>query len=147
MGYLQGTYSVLNKEKYVGIKDPYYRSSWELDAFICLDKSKHIIQWGSETAIIPYNKPTDSSKRMHRYMIDLFVKSYNSKGEIVKTLIEIKPYCQTIQPKQTKRKSKKTYLTELITYQINMAKWSAAAIYAKKRKMKFVVLTERDLYR
>jgi hypothetical protein len=143
--YLQGEYEVKNKSKYVGTRKPRYLSSWELKLFEFLDGNPNIIRWGSETAIIPYYSPADGRNR--RYMIDLFIEYKTKDGIVVKELIEVKPFAQTQQPKMTGRKKKETYLRELYTYQVNLAKWQAATEFARKRKMNFRILTEKDIFR
>ena len=143
--FTQGTYEVINKKKYVGDGNPRYLSSWELHLFRFLDRNTHIIQWGSENVVIPYYSNADGRNR--RYMVDIFVKYRNKDGDIVKELIEVKPYAQTIPPTQSGKKKKSTYLKELYTYQVNMDKWKEAQKFARKRKMEFRILTEKNLFR
>lgn len=151
--FLQGTYEVINKEKYKGVKKPRYLSSWELDVFRRFDTNPNILEWGSETVIIPYISLIDACEQFpngkpRRYMVDLYVKYFDKQtGEIVKELIEIKPYKQTQEPKPTKGKRKTTYLKEVYTYQVNKSKWIAAANWAKKRGMRFRVITEKVMYK
>ena len=52
--YYQGTYKPMNPEKYIGNKDPYYRSSWEKKAMVYFDSNSNVLAWGSETIAIPY---------------------------------------------------------------------------------------------
>jgi len=145
MGFLQGEYKVKNKDKYVGNKDPRYLSSWELEAFKYLDGNPNIMRWGSELVIIKYFSPVDGRDR--RYMVDLFVEYYNSSGKLVKEIIEIKPFKETKPPKNTSRKKRQTYLKELYTWEVNKAKWAAAAIFAKQRKLTFRIITEKSIFK
>lgn len=143
--YKQGTYKVVNKDKYVGDGDPRYLSSWELILFRFLDKNPHIIKWGSENVIVPYYSNADGRNR--RYMVDLFIKYKDKDGNIKKELLEIKPHAQTQPPKKGGRKKKTTYLREVYTYQVNMDKWKAAEAYARKRKMEFRLITEKHIFK
>ena len=142
--YASGEYVLINKEKYLGTKTPYYRSSWELRVFTIFDKSPSILKWGSETVIIPYYIPGEARQR--RYIVDLFAEYLDKNGGVIKELIEIKPLKETMPPKNTKNKSRKTLLIEALTYQKNKAKWIAAALFAQKRNMRFRLLTENDIY-
>ena len=63
-----------------------------------------------------------------------------------KTLVEIKPYDQTIPPKKRGRKKLETFLNEQKTYRVNKDKWQAASQYAKKMGWDFVIMTEYELF-
>jgi len=143
--FLSGIYNVKNKSKYHGTKDPDYRSSWELKVFEFLDNNPNILVWGSETVVIPYYSKADARSR--RYMVDLFIEYRNRKGELIRELVEIKPFAQTQKPTPRGNKKKETYLREVYTYQVNTDKWIAAAKFAKDRGMKFRILTEKDIFR
>jgi hypothetical protein len=142
--YQQGIYEVQNRDKYVGSANPRYLSSWELVVFQKFDRHPNIKRWGAETVIIPYYSHADQRNR--RYMIDLFVEYEDKNGQTQRELIEIKPFCQTQRPVKSGRKKQTTFLKECYTYQVNTDKWAAAAKYAKKRKMGFRILTERDIF-
>jgi len=144
-GCLKGEYDVINKDKYCGIKNPRYLSSWELYVFKWFDENPNVIEWGAETVIVPYFSKADNKNR--RYMVDLYVKYKDRQGKIVKELVEIKPYAQTQPPKVTKLKKQSTIINEAYTFQVNTDKWLAATKYAKERKMKFRLLTEKDIYK
>lgn len=145
MGYVQGTYNVKNKDKYVGTKEPRYLSSWELKVFEEFDRNPMILQWGSEPVVIKYFSSADNKYR--RYMVDIFVKYKKSDGTIVKELIEIKPYIQTQPPQAKKGKRKQTLLKEIYTYNVNMDKWKAAVDFCKKRNIGFRIITEKDIFK
>lgn len=135
----KGTYRVKNREKYLGDPDNVvYRSGWERDAFVWCDKSPNVIEWNSEEMVIPYICATDN--RPHRYFVDLFI--VDAKG--VKWLIEIKPHKETQKP-VAKGKTKKSYLSESMTYIKNQSKWKYAEEFAKKNGMKFAIWTEHEL--
>ena len=54
----KGRYRVQNLQKYRGeLHEITYRSSWELKFMKWCDFSPSVLEWGSETAIIPYKSP------------------------------------------------------------------------------------------
>jgi len=138
-----GKYKVRNKEKYVGnLQECEHRSRWELRYMKYLDSNPNVIEWGSETVIIPYYHPID--KRTRRYFVDFYVKVVTKTGMAKKYIIEIKPYNQCFPPKKPKRQTV-TYKNKIKTYVMNQAKWKAAKRYADKRDWEFVVITEKEL--
>lgn len=142
----QGYYEVINTDKYRGdVKKVRYLSSWEYDICVYFDKNPNVLEWNSEDIVIPYYSPADKKKR--RYMVDFWVKYKDRNGNIKQELVECKPYAQTQPPTKRGRKSKTTLLNEQYTYQVNVAKWTAAAEFAKKRGMTFRIITENDIYR
>ena len=139
----KGKYRVLNPLKYKGeINNVVYRSLWELRFMKWCDGNASILEWGSETVVIPYVSPVD--RKVHRYFVDFFIKVLDKTGKTQKYLIEIKPEKFTKPPPIPKRKTKQ-FIDEVFQYGINEAKWKAAFEYCEDRKMKFMVLTEKDL--
>lgn len=135
----KGKYIPKNPEKYMG--DPnniIYRSNWEQRMFYRLDVDPGVVKWASEEFSIPYLSPIDN--RLHRYFPDVYVE--NIHGE--KFVIEIKPDAQTRAPAKKARTTRR-YLTEVSTYLINSAKWSAAERFCEERGWKFQIITEKDL--
>ena len=60
----KGRYRVTNPDKYKGdITDVVYRSGWELKFMRWCDINPSILEWGSETVVIPYKSPVD--KKVH----------------------------------------------------------------------------------
>jgi len=141
--WLKGPYRPKNPSKYKGdLRNIVFRSSWELKMFKYCDYSDNVLEWSSESIIVPYKNPMTGS--YHRYFIDLYMKHRTKSGEIKKKMIEIKPAKQLKPPKVPKRKTK-AYLKEVETYIINKSKWASADKYAKKHGMDFVILTENDI--
>lgn len=139
----KGKYRVLNPLKYKGeINNVVYRSLWELRFMKWCDGNASILEWGSETVVIPYVSPVD--RKVHRYFVDFFIKVLEKTGKTQKYLIEIKPEKFTKPPPIPKRKTKQ-FIDEVFQYGVNEAKWKAAFEYCEDRKMKFMVLTEKDL--
>jgi hypothetical protein len=139
----KGRYRVLNPSKYKGnLSEIVYRSSWELKFMRWCDINASVLEWGSETVIIPYKSPVDN--KFHRYFVDFYVKIKNKDNKIVKYLVEIKPEKFTKPPEVPKRQTKK-FILEVFQYGTNQAKWKAANEFCQDRGMKFLILTENDL--
>ena len=141
--YHKRKYTPINREKYEGDPtDIIMRSSWETRFAIWCDTNPSIVKWSSESTVIPYKCPTDN--RVHRYFVDFKIKVQEASGELKTYLVEIKPHAQTMPPQQTSRQTKR-YLTEVMTWGKNDAKWKAAKEYCRVRGYEFVILTEYDL--
>src|ERR1700756_855964 len=93
----KGIFTPTNPSKYVGKTPIVYRSSLELTFFRFLDSHSSVIEWSSESLIIPYYNPL--KKRMCRYYPDVVATFKQNDGTIKTEIIEIKPYKQTIEPK------------------------------------------------
>ena len=138
-----GKYKVRNKEKYVGnLHECEHRSHWEHIYMKYLDGNPNVMEWGSETVIVPYYNPVE--KRTRRYFVDFYVKVMTGRGMIKKYIIEIKPYNQCFPPKKPKRQTA-AYKNKINAYVVNQSKWKAAKKYADKRDWEFVVITEKEL--
>ena len=149
-GHLCGKFFPLNKEKYTGSVIPTYRSSWEFSLMQWADRNSNILQWSSESLIVPYKDPTridpNSGKpTIHKYIVDFNVVVKQKDGSIRKFLVEVKPASQTKAPKKTKRTTEASYQEKLRTYVKNCAKWKAATIVAKQRGWSFILITEKEL--
>jgi hypothetical protein len=142
--YHQGRFHPRNPEKYIGdANNIIYRSSWELSFMKWCDRSENVLSYGSEEFCIQYFDPT--TNKVRRYFPDFIIKMKEKNGTIKKYVIEIKPKKQTIEPKETKGKKKKTYINEVMTYTKNVAKWKAATEWCKDHLIEFKILTEEDL--
>ena len=143
--YKQGFFHPNRPQKYNGSKPIIYRSGLELEFMKWADRYNGILEWGSESVIIPYIKPTlDPSKTpgIHRYYIDFNFTLKTDKG-IQKYIIEVKPFKQTQPPKS--KTNGRSILREQFTYAVNNAKWNAVRAWASKTGYKFGILTEKDL--
>ena len=141
----QGYFKPRHPEKYNGSLPIVYRSGLELKVMRFFDENRNVISWGSESIIIPYLKPTDN--KVHRYYLDFDVTIRDGKGNDTKYIIEVKPYKQTLPPKNTGRKSNKTLVMEKVNYSINMSKWKSAREWAEKHGYVFNIITEKDIDR
>lgn len=139
----KGLYKPINPTKYKG--DPnniVFRSLWEKQVMVYLDKNPNVVYWGSEEIPIPYLSPKDG--KMHRYFPDFVVVAKSSDGKVKTLLLEVKPYKETQPPKKGKRTTQK-YLEESMTYGINMAKFDAARDFCSQHNWEFKIITEYEL--
>jgi hypothetical protein len=133
----------LNPKKYKGnINDVIYRSSWELKFMRWCDTNPSVVEWGSETTVIPYRSPVDN--KIHRYFVDFYIKVVTKQGTMTRYLVEIKPEKFT-KPPEIPKKQTKRFIEEVFQYGVNQAKWKSADEYCTDKGMKFLVLTEKDL--
>ena len=138
-----GKFSPKNTNKYLG--DPtniWYRSLWERRVMVHLDDNPSVVGWSNEEIIIPYLSPVDN--RWHRYFPDFFVRVKNKQGVVESMILEVKPKSQS-QPPVKKSKITRKYITEVMTWGVNEAKWKAASEYCKDRQWQFKVITEEHL--
>lgn len=143
--YKQGFFKPQNPKKYRGdVKNIIYRSGWEKRVMEWCDTNRNVVSWNSEEIVIPYKSPVDG--RWHRYFVDFYVEAVGRDGEKRVMLLEVKPKAQTEEPKAQARKTKR-YITEVVTYGINQAKWNAAEEYCKDKGWEFRVITESDLFK
>ena len=101
------------------------------------DQTPSVVEWGSEEIAIPYISPVDGKR--HRYYPDFYVKVNNKKY-----MVEVKPFKQTKEPK-TQKKVTKRYITEVVTWSVNKAKWKAASEFCKDYGWEFMLITEKEL--
>ena len=138
-----GKFIPKNPQKYKGdFTNITYRSTWERRVMVWLDERSDVLCWNSEEVIIPYKSPVDG--KYHRYFVDFYVQVKRKDDTIQTLLIEVKPHKQTIEPVKKSRVTKQ-YITEVVTYGVNQAKWAAANEFCKDRGWVFKVLTEYDL--
>lgn len=142
----KGKYTPKNSEKYLG--DPtkvIYRSLWERRFMVFCDNNDSVLKWGSEEVVIPYISPKDN--KMHRYFVDFIVETVNKRGFKEVTLIEVKPKAQCQAPTKKKERPTRRYITEVMRWGVNSAKWKAAREFAENRGWNFKILTEDELYK
>lgn len=159
--YKQGFYQLKNPDKYIENTcrldpRPFFRSSYEERLFVWADLNQNVVKWCSECIVIKYKmmdwveKLGKFKEKEHKYYTDLYCEIKDNEGKIVKYLIEIKPYKQTLEPKKPLKKTTKAnrnYLTEQAIYQKNTAKWNAARNYCKEHGILFKLLTDKDIFK
>ena len=140
----KGKFSPKNPGKYRG--DPtgiIYRSLWERKVMVYLDENINVLEWRSEEIAIPYRSPVDN--RIHRYFPDFIVKVRNPDGTVRTMMLEVKPKAQTREPKIPTNKKTKRYITEVMTWGVNQAKWKSAQEFCLDKGWDFKLLTEDEL--
>lgn len=141
--YHKRKYTPIHPQKYKGDPtDIVMRSSWETKFAVWCDHNPSILEWSSETTIIPYKCPTDD--KWHRYFTDFKIKVRDKDGRSKVYIVEIKPDKQTRPPQALQRKTRR-YLQEVMTWGKNEAKWEAAKEYCADRGWEFIILTEYQL--
>jgi hypothetical protein len=146
MGWKQNYYKVKNPEKYMGdVKNVFYRSSWEEEAFKFCDNNPNVLKWASEEIAIPYMCPTgNGGLRPAKYYPDLYMEYRNASGQVCREIIEIKPKSQT---KPSRKRNPKVKMMENAMFMKNQLKWQAADQWCKERGIKFRVLHEKDQFK
>lgn len=145
--YHQGIYNLINSNKYLG--DPssiFWRSGWEYKLYYYLDNEPRVLKWNVEGTTIIYEMMEDGKWKTMRYYPDAYCEIQNLDGSITKTILEIKPYAETIPPVYPKRvtaKSLENHEYRMKTYLKNLSKWKAAKDYCDKRGINFFVMTEK----
>lgn len=98
-------------------KQIHFRSSWERDVMICLERCRDVTEfYGDDHLCVEYSM----SGKQHRYWPDFTVKTTSGNTYV----LEIKPESQT-------------------AMEMNQAKWSAAVKYCDARQWEFQVWTEQ----
>lgn len=133
----QGYYYPKNKEKYIGKKLPYFRSSWERRICQFFDENPNILGWASESHRIPYKHPFTGKNTT--YVPDFFVIYEDKYGNRHAEIIEVKPSKQV--PGNAKRKRDKAASI------INEEKWKMAEQWCNQKGFSFRVITENDIFR
>jgi hypothetical protein len=136
--FAQGIFTPTNPQKYVGRREPRFRSGWELAFMRFCDTNDNILQWVSEGISIPYRHPLTG--KMTNYVPD-FLVTYRTRDNTMRAeLIEIKP------KKQSVIESKASARDRAIVA-VNYAKWAAAQAWCKRAGLTFRVITEEDIFR
>jgi hypothetical protein len=138
MKFSQGIYKIKHPEKYVGSKDPTYRSSWEYTFMSFCDNNPSVQQWASEPVRIPYRDPLTGKGTV--YVPDFVITYVDKNMKKHVEMIEIKPMNQMLAEKVGKNPYNQAQ------YVKNMAKWQAAGVWCKNQGIKFRVISERDIY-
>jgi len=136
--YAQGRFSLKNPNKYMGMKDPLYRSSWEFAFMKFCDESPSIARWASEAVKIPYRNPLIG--RYTIYVPDFFINYVDKGGQPHAEIIEIKPQNQSIKEKVGRNANNQA------SYILNRAKWEAATVWCRQKGLKFRVINETDIF-
>lgn len=136
--FAQGKYSLKHPEKYMGNREPTYRSSWEFAFCRFCDEHPNVTQWASESIKIPYRNPLTGKKTI--YVPDFLVAFTDAKGKSRVELIEVKPENQSRRDKLGKSRVNQAH------WIVNQAKWEAAAHWSKSKGIFFRVVNEGEIF-
>jgi hypothetical protein len=136
--FAQGKFTMTQPEKYVGIKMPTYRSSWEFSFMRFCDTNPSVQKWASEAVKIPYRDPLTGRQTV--YVPDFFIQYVDKMGKMHVELIEIKPASQSILERVGKNKYNQAQFVK------NQAKWASANLWCKQQGIKFRIVNENDLF-
>jgi hypothetical protein len=136
--FAQSKFSMKNPEKYIGLKTPICRSSWEFIFMRMLDEHPGVHQWASESIQIPYRDPLTGRQTI--YVPDFFITYIDKDQKIHSEVVEVKPRNHTF----IEHVGKNRYNQE--QYVKNIAKWEAANAWCRQKKIKFRVINEQDIF-
>jgi len=131
--------------KYKGEYPIICRSEWERVFCRWCDINPGVLRWSSETLAIPYYDPVRLKKR--KYFPDFAINVDDGSDRDKIFIIEIKPYKDTKPPTRSRAKSEKTRITEARSWATNLAKWTAADNFCKKKGYEFKIITEKELFK
>jgi hypothetical protein len=134
----RGKYVPKNPEKYVGNRNPTWRSSWELSFMVFLDTNTSVMQWASESISIPYRNPVTGKQSI--YVPDFLITYRDKTNQLKAELVEIKPAGQSVITENMKSRDRAVVA-------VNYAKWAAAQSFCKRQGLLFRVITEKDMFR
>ena len=138
MKFAQQFYKVRNVDKYVGGRDPFYRSSWELKFMEFCDNNPSVQQWASEPVKIPYRDPLTGKQTV--YVPDFLINYIDRDMKTHVEMVEIKPMNQMLREKVGKNPYNQAQ------YVKNLAKWEAASAWCRNQGIKFRVINESDIF-
>lgn len=136
--FARGKFTPKNPQKYVGIKMPTYRSSWEWAFMNFCDSNSNIQRWASEAVKIPYRNPLTGRQTI--YVPDFYIQYVDKKGKLFNEIIEIKPSNQQLLEKVGRNSARAS------AFVVNQAKWAAANNWCKKSGLTFRILNETDIF-
>jgi hypothetical protein len=136
--FARGKFVMRNPAKYVGIKMPIYRSSWEHKFMQFCDTNPSVQKWASEAIQIPYRDPLTGKNTV--YVPDFFIQYVDKYGKMHVELIEIKPASQSILERVGKNKYNQAQFVK------NQAKWESARNWCKQQGIVFRIVNENDIY-
>lgn len=135
--FYKSAYVLKNPDKYVGVKPPICRSSWERSFCQFCDNNENILQWISEGIQIPYIHPV--KRKGSIYIPDFVIVYKNKKGQKLVEMIEVKPLKEVKLTEKTSQRDK-------LMIVINHAKFKAAVKYCRHRNIQFRIVTEHELF-
>ncbi len=141
---ISGLYIPLNPSKYLGNKQPKFKSLLEYRLMCYLDKSPAVISWSYEKLVIPYIDKSSAGKQ-RKYYIDFVAAIRVNDKKLTRVWIEVKSKRETIPPVKSKRKKPRNMILEQQTWVKNNCKWDTARRMAKAKGYEFIIITEDQL--
>jgi hypothetical protein len=135
--FAQGVYQVANTQKYVGKRQPRYRSGWEHAFMRFCDNNDNILQWASESISIPYRHPLTGKATI--YIPDFLITYRTKDNRTCAEVIEIKPKKQSVLESKASARDRAVVA-------VNYAKWDAAQKWCQRQGLVFRVVTEDDIF-
>ena len=135
--YSQGKFQVRNPDKYIGKKQPTYRSSWEFAFMNFCDNNPAVLQWASEAIHINYRNPFTNKNTI--YVPDFLIIYEDKNGKRHAEVIEVKPKKETTM--ETARSVKDKAMVALNAY-----KWEAARKWCAAQGLVFRVVNEDQIF-
>ena len=135
--YAQGKFQIRNPAKYIGKKQPTYRSGWEFVFMQFCDNNPAVIQWASEAVHIPYRNPFTNKNTI--YVPDFLIIYMDKSGKKHAEVIEVKP------SKEVAMENAKS-LRDQAFVALNHAKWEAARAWCKSQGLAFRIVTEDMIF-
>lgn len=135
--FAQGVYQVANPQKYVGKREPRYRSGWEHAFMRFCDNNQNILQWASESISIPYRHPLTGKSTI--YIPDFLITYRTKDNRMCAEVIEIKPKKQSVLESKASARDRAVVA-------VNYAKWDAAQKWCRQQGLVFRVVTEDDIF-
>jgi hypothetical protein len=136
--FAQGKFTLKSPEKYVGLKEPTYRSSWEWAFMQFCDNHPGVIQWASEAIKVPYKNPLTGKNTI--YVPDFLVVYQDKNGTKRAEVIEVKPKKETTMEQAGRSRQAQAKVI------LNSAKWEAANRYCRQNNLVFRIVTEDDIF-
>lgn len=135
--YANGKFQVKNAAKYIGKKQPTYRSGWEFTFMQFCDNNPAIINWASEPFMIPYRNPFTGKNTIYvpDFMIVYVDKNQQKHAEVV----EVKPRKEVSMESARSERDRAAAV-------LNAAKWTAAKAWCAQQGLHFRIVTEEDIY-
>ena len=103
--FAKGKFNPKFPEKYIGLKTPTYRSSWEQAFMRLCDEHPNVAKWASESIKIPYRHPFTGKYTV--YVPDFFIVYMDKNGRKHAEMIEVKPSDQMTMERAGKSQAKK----------------------------------------
>lgn len=135
--YANGKFQVKNAAKYVGKKQPTYRSGWEFTFMQFCDNNPAVVNWASEPFMIPYRNPFTGKNTIYvpDFMIVYVDKNQQKHAEVV----EVKPRKEVSMESARSDRDRAAAI-------LNSAKWMAAKAWCAQQGLHFRIVTEEDIY-